>query len=159
MHSKSSKKHLTAAWTFWSRLRQRFTSTTKKVPTVETSENLHPKIHAQCSALFGENHLAEAVEKAFKVVRSRLRELTSYETAADSFGRGGLYIDGAAAPHVDADFQQATKFLMMSIDFFRNEKAHTCDGNISDPLRACEYLALASLAMHHLDNARINGHA
>jgi CRP/FNR family transcriptional regulator, cyclic AMP receptor protein len=35
----------------------------------------------------------------------------------------------------------------MAIDRFRNEKSHTADGNISDPIRAYEYLRLSSLAM------------
>jgi len=39
----------------------------------------------------------------------------------------------------------------MAIDRFRNEKSHTADGNISDPIRAYEYLRLSSLAMHLLD--------
>jgi hypothetical protein len=43
----------------------------------------------------------------------------------------------------------------MAIDRFRNEKSHTADGNISDPIRACEYLRLSSLAMHLLDGAQI----
>jgi hypothetical protein len=45
------------------------------------------------------------------------------------------------------------KFLTMAIDRFRNEKSHTADGNITDPIRAYEYLRLSSLAMHLLDRA------
>ena len=47
------------------------------------------------------------------------------------------------------------KFLTMAIDFFRNEKVHTADGNISDPIRAYEYLRLSSLAMHLLEGGQI----
>ena len=94
-----------------------------------------------------------AVEKGFKVVRDRLRSLTSYETGSEAFGKGKLYVEGAAAPHVDDDFQDGVKFLTMAIDRFRNEKSHTADGNISDPVRAYEYLRLSSLAMHLLDRA------
>jgi uncharacterized protein (TIGR02391 family) len=56
---------------------------------------------------------------------------------------------------VNDDFQNGVKFLTMAIDRFRNEKSHTADGNISDPIRAYEYLRLSSLAMHLLDRARI----
>ena len=63
----------------------------------------------------------------------------------DAFGKGHLYVDGAAATHVDEDFQNGVKFLTMAIDRFRNEKSHTADGNISDPIRAYEYLRLAAL--------------
>lgn len=66
-------------------------------------------------------------------------------------------MDGSSAPHVDADFQDGVKFLTMAIDRFRNEKSHTADGNITDPIRACEYLRLSSLALHLLDGARMDG--
>jgi class 3 adenylate cyclase len=78
-----------------------------------------------------------------------------YETGSEAFGKGHLYVDGALATHVDEDFQNGVKFLMMAIDRFRNEKSHTADGNISDPIRAYEYLRLSSLAMHLLEGARV----
>jgi uncharacterized protein (TIGR02391 family) len=95
------------------------------------------------------------VEKSFKIVRDRLRALTTYETGSEAFGKTKLHVDGAAAAHVNDDFQNGVKFLTMAIDRFRNEKSHTADGDISDPIRAYEYLRLSSLAMHLLDRARI----
>ena len=62
-------------------------------------------------------------------MRDRLRTFTSYETGSEAFGKGRLYIDGAAASQVDDDFQNGVKFLTMAIDRFRNEKSHTADGN------------------------------
>lgn len=120
-----------------------------------TIEALHDKIKNKCSGLYLGGHYPEAVEKGFKVVRDRLRELTTYETGSEAFGKSGLYIKGAAAENVDKDFQDATKFLTMAIDQFRNEKSHTSDGKIDDPLRAYEYLVLSSLAMHLLDDCEI----
>jgi len=71
-----------------------------------------------------------------------------------------LYIKGAAAQNVDSDFNEGVKFLTMAIDMFRNEKSHTSDANIDDPIRAYEYLNLSSLAMHLLDSAEIkNNHS
>jgi uncharacterized protein (TIGR02391 family) len=116
-------------------------------------KSLHPEIYSRCRTLYVGGDYAEAVEKGFKVVRDRLRSLTTYETGSDAFGKGKLRIGGAAAPQVDDDFQNAVKFLTMAIDRFRNEKSHTADGNISDPIRAYEYLRLSSLAMHLLDGA------
>jgi uncharacterized protein (TIGR02391 family) len=116
-------------------------------------KTLHPEIFSRCHRLFETGDYAEAVEKGFKVVRDRLRSLTTYETGSEAFGRGKLYVEGAAAPHVDDDFQEGVKFLTMAIDRFRNEKAHTADGNISEPIRAYEYLCLSSLAMHLLEKA------
>jgi hypothetical protein len=81
--------------------------------------------------------------------------LTGYETGAEAFGKGNLHIKGAAPPHVDEDFNVGVKFLTMAIDRFRNEKVHTSDAKIADPVRAYEYLRLCSLAMNLLDSAEI----
>ena len=89
---------------------------------------------------------AEAVEKGFKVVRDKLRKLTGHETGSEAFGKGKLHIKGATATNVDKDFNEAVKFLTMAIDRFRNEKSHTSDAKIDDPMRAYEYLRLSSLA-------------
>ncbi len=117
--------------------------------------SLHDKIQEKCSGLYLGDHYPEAVEKGFKVVRDRLRSLTTYETGSEAFGKGGLYVNGANAENVDKDFQDAVKFLTMAIDQFRNEKSHTSDGKIEDPIRAYEYLTLSSLAMHLLDDIKI----
>lgn len=119
-------------------------------PDSTAIDTLHPEILSRCRKLYESGDYAEAVEKGFKVVRDRLRVLSGYETGSEAFGKGGLHIKGAAAPHVDDDFQNGVKFLTMAIDRFRNEKSHTADGNISDPTRAYEYLRLSSLAMHLL---------
>jgi uncharacterized protein (TIGR02391 family) len=124
-------------------------------PDATAMDSLHPEILSRCRGLFDGGEYAEAVEKGFKVVRDRLRSLTGHETGSEAFGKGGLYIEGAAAPHVDDDFQNGVKFLAMAIDRFRNEKSHTADGRISDAIRAYEYLRVSSLAMHLLDGARI----
>jgi uncharacterized protein (TIGR02391 family) len=123
-------------------------------PDAIAIESLHPEINAKCRNLYKGGDYAEAVEKSFKLVRDKLRALTGYETGSEAFGKGNLYVDGAAAPHVDEDFQNGVKFLTMAIDRFRNEKSHTADGNISDPIRAYEYLRLSSLAMHLLEGAQ-----
>jgi uncharacterized protein (TIGR02391 family) len=116
---------------------------------------LHPDIYSKCHSLVEAGAYAEAVEKSFKVVRDKLRTLTGYEKGSDAFGKGSLHIMGAAAAHVDNDFNTAVKFLMMAIDMFRNEKTHTSDAKINDPQLAYEYLSLSSLAMHLLDRAEI----
>jgi uncharacterized protein (TIGR02391 family) len=118
-------------------------------------ESLHPDIYSKCRKLYESGDYAEAVEKSFKIVRDRLRALTGHETGSEAFGKGSLYIDGAAASHVDDDFQNGVKFLTMAIDRFRDEKSHTADGNISDPIRAYEYLRLSSLAMHLLEGGQV----
>src|SRR5262249_6459385 len=93
-------------------------------PRNPSIEDLHPKIKKACIPLCHNGHLAEGVEKSFRIVRDRLRKLTSYETGSEAFGKGGLRIKGAAEPHVANDFNEGVKFLTMAIDRFRNEKAH-----------------------------------
>lgn len=140
---------------FWlDRLIERLELAVGKSPDAIAMDSLHPEILAKCRALYEGGAYPESVEKSFKLVRDRLRALTSYETGSEAFGKGRLYIDGSAAAHVDADFQDGVKFLAMAIDRFRNEKSHTADGNISDPIRAYEYLRLSSLALHLLESAR-----
>ncbi len=116
---------------------------------------LHPDIFSKCQSLFQKAEYPEAVEKGFKVVRDKLRDLTGYETGSEAFGKGKLHIKEAAAQNVDYDFNQAAKFLLMAIDSFRNEKSHTSNAKIKDPQKAYEYLGLSSLAMNLLDQAEI----
>jgi len=117
--------------------------------------SLHPDIYTKCHDLYEKKTYSEAAEKGFKVVRDRLRKLTGYETGSEAFGKSKLHIKGAAAANVDDDFNEAVKFLTMAIDRFRNEKSHTSDAKIDDPIRAYEYLRLSSLAMNLLEDAEI----
>jgi uncharacterized protein (TIGR02391 family) len=125
-----------------------------QTPSIPLS-TLHSEILSKCQKLYEDGSYAEAAERGFKVVRDRLRQLTGHEKGADAFGKGKLHIKGAAAQHVDADFNEAVKFLTMAIDRFRNEKSHTSDAKIEDPMRAYEYLRLSSLALNLLEGAEI----
>ena len=117
--------------------------------------DLHSEIYSKCHSLYEKGEYAEAVEKGFKVVRDKLRKLTGHETGSEAFGKGKLHIKGAAAANVDKDFNEAVKFLTMAVDNFRNEKSHTSDAKIDDPMRAYEYLRLSSLAMNLLEDTEI----
>jgi uncharacterized protein (TIGR02391 family) len=115
----------------------------------------HRDIVAKCMSLYKSGAHAEAVEKSFKVVKDKLRTLTGYESGSEAFGKGKLHIKGASAENVDHDFNEAVKFLMMAIDMFRNEKSHTSDAKIEDPIRAYQYLVMSSLALCLLENSEI----
>jgi len=130
---------------------------TKKQSSVPSDLSmLHPEIFNKCQDPYEKGLYAEAVEKGFKIVRDKLRELTSYETGSEAFGKGKLHIKGASAPNVDNDFNNGVKFLTMAIDMFKNEKGHTSKAKIDDPKKAYEYLTLSSLAMNLLDQAEIS---
>jgi len=126
-----------------------------KKEEVSDFAHIHNTIREKCLLLYNSGAYAEAVEKSFKVVKDEMRKLTGYESGSDAFGKGHLHIKGAAAQNVDADFNQAVKLLMMSIDMFRNEKVHTSDAKINDPIRAYQYLAMSSLALSLLENSEI----
>ncbi len=130
-------------------------TSTEKVEETKWIFGIHPEIESKCISLFKSGNHAEAVEKSFKIVKDRLRSLTSYESGSEAFGKGGLHIKGAAATNVDSDFNQAVKFLTMAIDMFRNEKSHTSDAKIDDPIRSYQYLIMSSLALYLLDNSEI----
>lgn len=115
----------------------------------------HPRIKAGCTKLLNNGHYSEAVEKSFKIVKDRLRELTGYEKGADAFGKTKLHIKGASAEHVDGDFNEGVKFLCMAIDKFRNEKVHFADAKIINSDRAMAYLNISNLVMFFLDEAEI----
>lgn len=117
---------------------------------------IHREIEEKCLSLYQANAHAEAVEKSFKIVKDKLRSLTGYESGSDAFGKGKLHIKGAAASNVDSDFNKAVQFLTMAIDMFRNEKSHTSDAKIDDPIRSYQYLAMSSLALSLLENSDIN---
>jgi uncharacterized protein (TIGR02391 family) len=127
----------------------------KKTESTNVLFGIHPEIEAKCLSLYKSGAHAEAVEKSFKIVKDRLRRLTRYESGSDAFGKGKLHIKGAAAENVDQDFNKAVKFLMMAIDMFRNEKSHTSDAKIEDPVRSYQYLAMSSLALYLLENSEI----
>lgn len=94
----------------------------RQIHAKETSKpevsDLHPAIVEKCFKLYSDGHYPEAAEKGFKVVKDRLRELTTHEKGSDAFG-SGLYINGASAPNVDEDFNKGVQFLTMAIDRFR----------------------------------------
>ena len=114
----------------------------------------HPDIrNSDCFELLNGDHYPQAVELSFKIVRDRLRKITGHEKASDAFGKGGLYINGASASHVDDDFQEGVQFLGMSLDRFRNETVHCADGNVSDIERAKGYINLSNMLMFMLDGA------
>lgn len=139
----------------WYQLQSPTRANSSPKPPLTDLSLLHHAIFSKCQHLFETGAYPEAVEKSFKVVRDKLRNLTTHETGSEAFGKGKLHIKGAAATNVDQDFNEGVKFLTMAIDKFRNEKSHTSDGNITDPQHAYEYLTMSSLAMHLLDRAEI----
>jgi hypothetical protein len=62
--------------------------------------SLHPEIYSRCRRLYAGGDYGEAVGA-----------LTNYETGSEAFGKGKLYMAGAAASHFDDGFQNGVRFL------------------------------------------------
>jgi len=88
-----------------------------------------------------------AVEEAYKIVRKKLKDITGKEKATDAFNKANYEKIFGHQPRDQAekDFFEGVKFLHMSIQFLRNEKAHTPARDLDKNL-AIHYISLASLA-------------
>jgi len=97
--------------------------------------------------LLNSGHYFNAVEESYKIVREKLKDITGKEKATDAFSNSNYEIIFGHKPANEAekDFFEGVKFLHMSIQFLRNEKAHTPARDLDKNL-AIHYISLASLA-------------
>lgn len=97
--------------------------------------------------LLNDGHYFNAVEESYKIVRKKLKDITGKEKATDAFTEINYTKIFGHTPIDDTekDFFDGIKFLHMSIQFLRNEKAHTPAKNLDKNL-AIHYISLASLA-------------
>ena len=94
-----------------------------------------------------------AVDEAYKLVREKLREITSKEKATEVFNMNaenkGYYAQLFGRPdgttQAEKDFFRGIGYLNLTIQFLRNEKAHTPAAPI-EPNLAIHYISLSSLA-------------
>ncbi len=88
-----------------------------------------------------------AVEESYKLVRAKLREITGKEKAHEAFSEANYekIFGHLPSDDIEKDFFEGVKFLNMSIQFLRNEKAHTPATQLEENL-AIHYISLASLA-------------
>lgn len=108
---------------------------------------LQKEVFDHVQKLLNSGHYFNAVEEAYKIVRKKLKDITGKEKATDAFN-GANYdkiFGHQPADDVESDFFEGVKFLHMSIQFLRNEKAHTPARDLDKNL-AIHYISLASLA-------------
>lgn len=115
---------------------------------------IHDDIYAHIEPFLAAGDYFHAVEESYKVVRERLRELTSKEKATDVFNQASHGFEqyyevlfGKANPLNDAekDFFRGAGYLHLAVQFLRNEKAHSLAAPL-EPNLALHYISLASLA-------------
>jgi uncharacterized protein (TIGR02391 family) len=126
-------------------------------------ENLHPEIVKVSSALFTDGHYSQAIYDAFKAVEVRVRGMSGLDKSGKDLMAQSFKSDLASPPIIDVrteagrsgeDEQEGFRFLFMgAIVGIRNPKAHEFV-NQTDPQRAIEYLAFASVLMRRLDDAK-----
>jgi uncharacterized protein (TIGR02391 family) len=116
------------------------------------SITLQEKVFAHVQKLLNDGHYFNAVEKAYKIVRKKLKDITGKEKATDAFTRNNYEKIFGHQPvdDIEKDFFEGVRFLHMAIQFLRNEKAHTPARDLDKNL-AIHYIALASLAYGLID--------
>jgi uncharacterized protein (TIGR02391 family) len=108
---------------------------------------IHEDIYNHIDQYLGNGDYFHAVEESYKLVREKLREKTGSEKATDAFAASNQEKIFGHAPRnpAEKDFYDGVKYLNMSIQFLRNEKAHT-PATPLEPNLALHYISLASLA-------------
>jgi uncharacterized protein (TIGR02391 family) len=108
---------------------------------------LHEDIYDHIGQYLATGDYFHAVDESYKLVRHKLREITGSEKATDAFAQSNYEKIFGHQPTSTAekDFFEGVKFLNMSIQFLRNEKAHTPATQLEHNL-AVHYISLASLA-------------
>lgn len=128
--------------------------------------SLHPQIVTVSKALFDDRHYADANLAAFREVIKRLKDYYKAKTGAEKDGdtlmnhafgcegRTPLIAFNGLSSTEEIDEQKGLMYLFKGIVGIRNRKAHEWVV-LDNPLKAVEYLALASLLMRLLDEHAI----
>lgn len=108
---------------------------------------IHPEIYGHIKRYLETGDYFHAVEESYKFVRAKLRDMTGSEKAHEAFSESNYAKIFGHLPSADAekDFFEGVKFLNMSIQKLRNEKAHTPANEVERNL-AIHYISLSSLA-------------
>lgn len=108
---------------------------------------IHEDIYNHIDQYLANGDYFHAVEESYKLVRESLREKTGSEKATDAFSASNQEKIFGHAPQgaAEKDFYDGVKYLNMSIQFLRNEKAHTPAATLESNL-ALHYISVASLA-------------
>lgn len=109
--------------------------------------SLQKEIFDHVQKLLDDGHYFNAVEEAYKIVRQKLKSITGKERAHEAFAESNIKKIFGHSPQNESekDFFDGVKFLHMSIQYLRNEKAHI-PAQAMDKNLAIHYIVLASLA-------------
>ena len=131
------------------------------LPQVGALQRLHPEIAKVSARLFRDEHYSEAILEAFKAVNSYVKQksrlaLDGQHLMEQAFKEDDPVVRlNKGSTQSDKDEQKGFKFLYMgAMTGIRNPKAHELV-TLSDPDRALEYLALASLLMRRAEESTV----
>ena len=128
-------------------------STSAGIENNQIHIEIRPEIYEHIKRYFDTEDYFHAVDEAYKVVREKLRTITTKERASDIFNLNSesnryhtqLFGSVAEAGTPESDFFRGIGYIHLAIQFLRNEKAHSLASNLDRNL-AGHYLSLASLA-------------
>lgn len=129
-----------------------------EIKTASINENhitieIRPEIYKHIKQYLDTEDYFHAVEEAYKVVRDKLKTLTTKERATDVFGENALnknyhnQLFGSVAEErtPESNFHRGIGYLHLAVQFWRNEKAHSLSKGL-DKNTTIHYISLASLA-------------
>jgi uncharacterized protein (TIGR02391 family) len=135
----------------------------KEVVPVIGPYALHPDIERVSGTLFRDGHFREAVANSFIQVIEAVKNKSGLPFDGDDLMNRAFGCEKGRVPAVqfnslssdaDTDEQRGFLFLFKGIVQLRNKKTHVVE-SLTDPSRAHDYLALASLLMRMLETAAV----
>lgn len=128
-------------------------NSTASITSDVISIKIRQEIYSHISSFINSRHYYTAVEESYKVVREKLKEITTEEAASAVFGENALNekhwadifgeVPEKGTP--EHDFMRGTGYMHMAVQYLRNEKSHTKAAELDKNL-ALHYISLASLA-------------
>lgn len=128
-------------------------TTSASISNNQINLEIRPEIYGHIKQYLDTEDYFHAVDEAYKVVREKLKTLTTKEKATDVFGDNALNknyhnqlfrsLTEGGTP--ESDFRRGVGYLNLAVQFLRNEKAHSLAKDLDKNL-AIHYLSLASLA-------------
>jgi uncharacterized protein (TIGR02391 family) len=123
----------------------------------------HSEIERVCGQLYRDGHYKSAVLEAYIRVIEQVKIVSKIPDDGDSLVNKAFACDkqlpvvqfNDLADDAERDEQRGIFYLFKGVVGLRNSKAHS-NQLFDDPLRAHEYLALASALLRLLENARVN---
>ena len=130
-----------------------YETSTASIASDVISMKIRQEIYSHISSFIDSRHYYTAIEESYKVVREKLKEITTEEAASAVFGEnalnekywGDIFGEVPEKGTPEHDFMRGTGYMHMAVQYLRNEKSHTKAAEIDKNL-ALHYISLASLA-------------